>query len=69
VGYYFQSQPQGAKERNRQRTASKQVPVVDILGTYSRLELPSYAESFDALYYVRIADDGEFCVERWQDEI
>lgn len=69
VGYYFQSQVQGAKERNSQRTAAEQVPVKGILGTYNRLEVPSYAEGFDVLYYVRIDGDGEFTVERWQDEV
>ncbi len=69
VGYYFQSRVQGAQERNSQRTASEQVPVKGILGTYNRLEVPSYAEGFDALYYVRIAAGGEFTVEGWQDEV
>ena len=69
IGYYFQSQVQAALERNDDRVGSEQIPPKGILGTYSKLELPSYAEGFDDLYYVSIGDDGDFRVEEWQDEV
>jgi predicted kinase len=69
IGYYFQSQAQAAMERNGARAESERVPPKGILGTYKKLELPSYAEGFDELYYVSIADDGGFRVERWKDEV
>jgi hypothetical protein len=28
--------------------------------------MPSFAEGFDELHFVRIADDGHFVVEPWQ---
>lgn len=40
-----------------------------ILATYHKLELPSYAEGFDELYDVHIAEDGNFRVGRWKDEV
>ncbi|GAB2951425.1 hypothetical protein GCM10027048_15510 [Hymenobacter coalescens] len=68
VGYYFQSVPRAALERNRQRPAAEQVPAVGLFGTAGRLELPTWAEGFDQLYYVRIAAGGGFVVEPWQGE-
>jgi predicted kinase len=69
VGYYFQSQVQPALERNRGRVGAEQIPEKGILGTYGKLELPSYEEGFDELYYVSTMDDGGFHIERWQDEV
>jgi predicted kinase len=69
VGYYFQSQVYAAIERNDARLESEQIPPKGILSTYSKLELPSYAEGFDELYYVSIGDDGDFRVEGWKDEV
>jgi hypothetical protein len=36
-----------------------------VLGTAARLELPSLDEGFDALYYVRLGEQG-FEVSGWQ---
>ena len=69
IGYYFQSQVRNALERNSGRIESEQIPLKGILATYHKLELPSYAEGFDRLYYVSITADGEFRVERWADEV
>ena len=66
IGYYFSSSAADALRRNQQRPAAEQVPERGIRGTRARLELPSYAEGFDALYFVRIGDDGLFVVEPWQ---
>jgi predicted kinase len=65
VGYYFQSITSEALLRNQQRPATEQVPEVGIRGTRGRLEMPSFAEGFDELYFVRIAEDGQFLVEPW----
>jgi predicted kinase len=69
IGYYFQSQSEKAVERNSSRDPSAQIPIKGILGTYNQLELPSYVEGFDALYYVSITDDNNFNVERWGDDV
>jgi predicted kinase len=65
-GYYFNSAAAAAIIRNQQRPIAEQVPERGIRGTRARLELPSYAEGFDELYFVRISDDGQFVVEPWQ---
>lgn len=69
VGYYFESKIQAAINRNDQRTGKQRVPVKGVLSTYQRLQMPSYEEGFDKLYYVSAAEDGTFSVEEWKDEI
>ena len=66
IGYYFQSSIEVCKERNASRIDAAQIPLKGLLGTHAKLELPSYEEGFDELYYVRIDDDGCFVVEEWQ---
>lgn len=69
VGYYFQSRIDSAIERNAARGAEEQVPHKGIRGTHARLELPTKAEGFDALRYVRIMPSSGFMVEEWNDEV
>jgi hypothetical protein len=45
------------------------VPDKALLGTYKRLQIPGIEEGFDALYYVRINETGDFSVEEWADEV
>lgn len=68
VGYYFESKIEQAKERNSSRVAKEVVPLPGLLATYKRLVLPSLAEGFDELYYVKIEDSGSFRVEPWSEE-
>jgi predicted kinase len=69
IGYYFQSRVEDCKRRNDQRPPSQQVPLPGMLGTAGRMELPSLAEGFDELFYVRIDDAGKFVIEGWKDEV
>lgn len=69
VGYYFQSAIQGALDRNEGRPTDDRVPRAGVLGTHGKLEVPSLAEGFDELWYVRIGDPGEFIVEEWAREV
>ena len=69
VGYYLQSRVEECKGRNQGRCENQQVPLVGLLGTYKRLELPSLSEGFDELHYVRLAEVGGFVIERWSDEV
>ena len=69
IGYYFQSSVEACKERNAARVESQVVPLPGLLGTHRRLEVPSYAEGFDELNYVRIAPDGGFEILEWSDEV
>ena len=68
VGYYFQSNRDACLARNAARPEAERVPDMAILGASGRLQLPSLAEGFDRLYYVRTTDDGEFVVEEWRND-
>lgn len=69
TGYYFKSVLQDAINRNSQRTGKALIPEKGILGAYRKLELPSFEEGFDRLFYVEIADGGQFLVKEWSDEV
>jgi predicted kinase len=69
VGYFFQSIATEALLRNQQRPAERQVPDKGIRATRNRLELPTRAEGFDKLYFVRALGNQEFELTDWQDEI
>ncbi len=69
VGYFFQSVATEALVRNRQRPAERQIPDKGIRATRNRLEIPSRAEGFDQLYFVRVLGNQEFELTDWQDEI
>ncbi|MCI0714085.1 MAG: ATP-binding protein [Chloroflexi bacterium] len=64
VGYYFPSRIDDALRRNETRTGTEHIPEMGIRGTHSRLEIPTFDEGYDKLYYVRIESDG-FVVEAW----
>ena len=67
TGYYFRSSIGESLERNAARTGKARVPDVAVAATHAKLELPSYDEGFDELYYVHIADDG-FVADKWGSE-
>lgn len=69
VGYYFRSTIDDCKTRNSQRPPGKVIPLRGLLGTYRRLELPSYDEGFDQLFYVSADAGMSFQVSEWTDEI
>ncbi|WP_310481553.1 AAA family ATPase [Chamaesiphon sp. VAR_48_metabat_403] len=69
IGYYFESRIRDAIERDRLRPAAQQIPEKGIAGTAKRLELPTYSEGFDELYYVKLLPEMKFSVEKWSDEI
>lgn len=41
------------------------MPLAGLLGTYAKLELPSYDEGFDELFYVK-GTEMRFDVEEWR---
>ncbi|RSK39512.1 AAA family ATPase [Hymenobacter perfusus] len=69
VGYFFQSVAAEALVRNQQRPPERQIPDKGIRATRNRLELPTRAEGFDQLYFVRVLNNQAFDVTSWQDEI
>lgn len=68
-GYYFASQIEQCKARNRGRSLERIVPLAGLLGTYGKLQLPNWSEGFDELYYVSIDEQGQFIVSEWVDEV
>lgn len=65
TGYYFRSDISSALRRNNKRFVSERIPEKGIKGTYSRLQLPSYDEGFDELYYVTIVEENKFKIMKW----
>jgi predicted kinase len=68
IGYYFESNAQAALERNAGRQGKQRIPDKGILGTFKRLEKPSFHEGFDRLFTVTIADNA-FHVEELYREL
>jgi predicted kinase len=62
IGCWFPPDPRGSLERNAQREGRARVPPVALYATAARLVPPTYAEGYDALYAVRIAEEGGFAV-------
>jgi len=69
IGYYFSSRIQDALERNHQREGSAKIPDKGVLGVAGRLELPTKAEGFAELWYVRMDGSGGFIIEEWNDAL
>lgn len=68
IGYYFKSNLDACLARNRARIGKESIPEVGLLATYKKLELPTYQEGFDQLFYVRLNQEG-FEEEVWQNEV
>ncbi len=68
LGHYFHAPVTEALDRNKERTGKDRIPEKGIFGTQKRLHVPSFEEGFDALYRVRIDEEGRFVVEEWSDE-
>ena len=67
-GYYFQSRLEDCLRRNRARPVPQQIPDKGLFSTYHRLQPPTLAEGFDALYYVRMDEANQtFVVKEWSD--
>jgi predicted kinase len=67
VGYYFQSQ--ASVQRNATRMGDARVSDKAIFSIAKQLEMPSYAEGFDNLFYVRLVNSNDFEIEGWQDKL
>lgn len=65
VGYFMQSRLQECIARNELREGKEKIPAKAIAATSNRLEMPSYEEGFDELYFVSITDAG-MAVEKWR---
>ena len=64
LGIFFQSRVGDCIERNEQR--QHRVPRIAIPCTSNKLQIPSYDEGFDQLYFVRIVDKS-FEITKWKE--
>jgi len=62
IGYYLDMPLAVCLARNAARPPDERVPPVGIYGTRKRLQSPTLAEGFDALYRVTVGDDGALTV-------
>ena len=69
VEYYFESNVPASIRRNTARSGTARVPAAAIGGTKRRLVVPTLAEGFDALHFVRLGPDGGFLIEEWRDAV
>ena len=53
LGYFMESKIKDCIERNNQRTGKACIPATAIAATSNKLQLPSYDEGFDELYFVK----------------
>lgn len=67
IGYFMQSRLQECTARNELREGKAKIPTRAIAATSNKLEIPSYEEGFDELYFVRMTDTG-MQVEKWRTE-
>jgi len=63
VVYFFKTSLPDAIRRNNQRAGKKKIPVPGVAGTFRKLQPPTLAEGFDALYTVTISADSTFIVK------
>ena len=65
IGYFLESKIKDCIARNALREGKARIPEKAIAATSNKLEIPSYDEGFDELYFVK--NDGEtMIVEEWR---
>lgn len=65
VGYFLESKIKDCMARNALREGKARVPEVAIAATSNKLEIPSFEEGFDELYFVK--NNGKnMTIEEWR---
>lgn len=65
IGYFLESKIKDCVERNNQRVGKACIPAKAIAATSNKLQLPSYDEGFDKLYFVK--NNGlDMVIEDWR---
>lgn len=67
IGYFIESKIKDCMQRNALREGKSRVPEKAIAATSNKLEIPSYDEGFDELYFVK--NNGEtMTIEEWRQQ-
>ncbi len=66
-GYFLDSRLQPCIERNNRREGKEKLPAHVIAATWKKLQMPSRAEGFDQLYFVR-NNGQEMVIEEWRED-
>ena len=66
VGYFFESNTADSLQRNATRPSSERIPDIAIKCAKNSLELPTLAEGFEKIFFVRIARNKRFSVRKWK---
>lgn len=67
IGYFMQSCVRDCIKRNETRTGKEKILAKAIAATSNKLELPSYKEGFDELFYVSM-DEKQYLMKKWRNE-
>jgi predicted kinase len=62
TGYFFETSLDEAIRRNHKRHGKKRIPVPGVASTFRKLQPPTRAEGFDALYTVTISIADTFVI-------
>ena len=65
IGYFLESKIKDCMQRNALRKGKARVPEKAIAATSNKLEIPSYDEGFDELYFVK-NNGGTMTIEEWR---
>ena len=66
VGYFMESKIKDCMERNDRREGKERLPAKAVAAISNKLQMPSYDEGFDELYFVK--NDGQtMTVENWRE--
>ena len=66
IGYFMESKLQECIERNNLREGKAKIPATAIAATSNKLQMPSYDEGFDELYFVK-NDGKKMKISKWRD--
>ncbi len=67
IGLFMQSILRDCLERNEKRSGKEKVPGKAFACTSNKLEIPSYCEGFDKLYFIEI-NDNDFIIHDWRQD-
>jgi len=62
VAYFFATSLREAIRRNNLREGKQKIPIPGITSTFRKLQAPTLAEGFDAVYVVTISPENKFVV-------